>query len=253
MLARLKRFLNQDPESTPGYPGLPDDVVLYVIGDIHGCLDPLQKTLAAIDQDRARTKPLYYAEIYLGDYVDRGPDSAGVIECLARRARVHKAVFLKGNHDAMMQEFAAGRRTLADWLPYGGADTLRSYGATPEAIAANAEGLRHLIPAQHADFLAACEYSFEVEDYFFVHAGVRPGRPLHLQVPEDLMWIRDDFLNHRGNLGAIVVHGHTPVEAAEFKVNRIGIDTGAYMTGQLSCLRIDGTGPRILGVAEARL
>jgi serine/threonine protein phosphatase 1 len=247
VLGILRQLVGRGGEETPSYPGLPDGVVLYAVGDIHGCLEPLRRTHAAIDRDLKATRPGYYAEVYLGDYVDRGPDSAGVIECLAKRAKSHATIFLRGNHDAMMQEFAAGQRTLGDWLPYGGADTLRSYGASPEAIAAGSEDLPKLIPSHHQDFLAACEYSFEADGYFFAHAGVRPGRSLHLQAPEDLMWIRDDFLEHRGSFGAIVVHGHTPVPEAEFKANRIGIDTGAYMTGQLGCLRIDRAGPRMLG------
>jgi serine/threonine protein phosphatase 1 len=246
MLSIFRKLLSKGGDETPIYPGLSEDVVLYVVGDIHGCLEPLRRTHAAIDLDRTATSPGIYAEIYLGDYVDRGPDSSGVIDCLARRAKSHPTVFIKGNHDTMMEEFASGRRALSDWLPYGCADTLRSYGASAEAIASGAEDLPKLIPSHHQDFLSSCEYSYEVYGYFFTHAGVRPGRPLHQQSPEDLMWIRDDFLRHRGSFGAIVVHGHTPVPEAEFKPNRIGIDTGAYMTGQLSCLRIDREGPRML-------
>ena len=245
MLTWLRGVLGKNPTQVQ-YPPLPEDVALYVVGDIHGCVDPLLKTFSSIDRDRADTRPPYQAEIYLGDYVDRGPDSRQVIELLRQRAETHRVIFLKGNHDAMMQEFATGRRSLADWLPYGATDTLRSYGATPDAIAANSDELPHLFPRDHLAFLSRCEYSFEVDDYFFVHAGVRPGQPLHTQTPEDLMWVRDEFLDHRGSFGAIVVHGHTPVPKPEFKSNRIGIDTGAYMTGQLSCLRIGGDGPRIL-------
>lgn len=253
MLGGLKQLLRREAPGAPIYPGIPDGVVLYVVGDIHGCIEPLRRIMSAIDDDRGRTNPAHYGEIYLGDYVDRGPDSAGVLDLLIERAQSRRAVFIKGNHDLMLEEFALGRRNLAEWLPYGGADTLRSYGATPEMVAAAAEDLPKLIPQRHVDFIAACDQSFQVEDYFFVHAGVRPGRPLDRQEPQDLMWIRDDFLKARSDFGAIVVHGHTPVAAPEFKSNRIGIDTGAYMTGHLTCLRIDGKGPRLLapGASDA--
>lgn len=247
MLSGLRQLFRRAAPDAPIYPGLPDGVVLYVVGDIHGCIEPLRRVLAAIDDDRARTSPRHYGEIYLGDYVDRGPDSARVLNTLIERARSHNAVFIKGNHDLMLEEFASGRRSLAEWLPYGGADTLRSYGATPDMIAAGAEELPKLIPQRHVDFIASCDPSFQVEDYFFVHAGVRPGRPLDQQENQDLLWIRDDFLSSRSDFGGIVVHGHTAVASPEFKSNRIGIDTGAYMTGQLTCLRIDGRGPQILG------
>lgn len=250
MLAGIKRLLNWETDHPLQYPGLPDNVVLYVIGDIHGCIEPLRRLQALIDNDRSRTRPPYSADIYLGDYVDRGPDSSAVLDLLIDRSRRQKAIFIKGNHDLMMEEFARGRRSLAEWLPYGAADTLRSYGATPEQIAAQSEELPTLIPEQHVDFMASCDLSFRVEDYLFVHAGIRPGRSLDAQLPEDVMWIRDDFLNDQRDFGAIVVHGHTPVETPEFKANRIGIDTGAYMTGQLTCLRIDRDGPRLLSSGQ---
>lgn len=252
MLSRFWKTFGRSAPDTPSYPGAPDDVVLYAIGDIHGCIDPLRRVMAQIDEDRARTRPPYYAEIYLGDYVDRGPDSAGVLDLLIQRSRKRTTIFIKGNHDLMLEEFVMGRLSLADWLPLGAADTLRSYGAKPEMIASGSADLPRLIPARHVEFIASCDHSFRVEDYFFVHAGVRPGRPLEQQTSQDLMWIRDDFLNERANFGAIVVHGHTPVPATEFKANRIGIDTGAYMTGQLTCLRIDAAGPRLLAHAASR-
>lgn len=252
MLTSLRRLIGRDDApATPAYPGTPEGVVLYVIGDIHGCIEPLRRVMLLIDEDRACTRPPYYGEIYLGDYVDRGPDSAGVLDLLIERAGQRTAIFIKGNHDLMLEEFSGGRRGLAEWLPLGAADTLRSYGATPDMIANGSDELQKLIPQRHVDFIAACDTSFRVEDYFFAHAGVRPGRELDRQMPEDLMWIRDDFLNDTSHFGAIVVHGHTPVEAPEFRSNRIGIDTGAYMTGQLTCLRIDGNGPRLLTAGSA--
>lgn len=246
MLASIRRLLRREVNETPRYAGLPDGVVLYVIGDIHGCIEPLRRVHSRIDVDVSRSRPPHSAEIYLGDYVDRGPDSAAVLDLLIDRAKSRTAIFIKGNHDLMLEEFATGRRSLADWLPYGAADTLRSYGATPEQVAAQSEELTKMIPARHLEFVARCDLSFQVENYLFAHAGIRPGRGLDTQSPEDLMWIRDEFLRDERDFGAIVVHGHTPVETPEFKRNRIGIDTGAYMTGQLTCLRIGGNGPSLL-------
>lgn len=246
MFDRIRGLFGARSEARPSYPGLPDGVVLYVVGDIHGCVEPLRRTMAAIDRDRELTRPRHFGEVYLGDYVDRGPDSARVLDELIARGKSRPVISIKGNHDAMLEDFAAGRRPLSEWLPYGGADTLRSYGATPEQIAAGGDDLRALVPRRHLDFIASCDLSFEVEDYFFAHAGVRPGVPLHRQAPEDLMWIRDEFLSNRGGFGAVVVHGHTPVAEPEFRANRVGIDTGAYMTGRLTCLRIGGEGPRVL-------
>jgi serine/threonine protein phosphatase 1 len=246
MLGNLLKRLSGIKSDDLTYPRLPREVTVYVIGDIHGCLDPLSHTLKAIDTDIERTRPHYSAEIYLGDYVDRGPDSAGVLECLIQRQKIRRMIFIKGNHDEMFEDFISGTRALTDWLPYGGGETLRSYGATAEQIASNSEEIRHLVPAHHLSFLSHCEPSFQIEDYFFTHAGVKPGITLNSQARADLMWIREEFLNYRGNFGAIIVHGHSPVVEAEFKPNRIGIDTGAYMTGHLCCLRIDGNGPHIL-------
>ena len=246
MLGNLLKRLSGTKSDDLTYPRLPLEVTVYVIGDIHGCLDPLLRTIEAIDADIAQRRPNYCAEIYLGDYVDRGPDSAGVLECLIQRQRMRRMIFIKGNHDEMFEDFVSGKRALADWLPYGGGETLRSYGATAEQIVSNSEEIPLLIPAHHLNFLAQCEPSFQIEDYFFTHAGVKPGVPLNSQARADLMWIREEFLNYRGNFGAIIIHGHSPVVESEFKPNRIGIDTGAYMTGHLCCLRIDANGPHIL-------
>lgn len=245
MLDYLKRLMRPAPEAPPRYPAL-EGVTAYVVGDIHGCLEPLRRTLGVIDDDRARRGGGSCVEVFLGDYVDRGPDSAGVIDLLIARSRARGVVFIKGNHDALMEEFARGRRELDDWLPLGGAETLRSYGATPDMMGGDPAALRQLVPRRHLDFLRGCIPMHRAGGYAFVHAGVRPGVPLAAQAPQDLMWIRDDFLKNRGDFGAIVVHGHTPVAEVEFRRNRIGVDTGAYMTGRLSCLRIDGAGPAIL-------
>lgn len=247
MLSALRRILRRETEEGQVlYPGLPDGLVVYAVGDIHGCLAPLESTLSAIETDKQNSRPRHAMTVFLGDYVDRGPDSAAVLDLLVKLRKNDDTIMIKGNHDAMLEAFALRETNLADWLPYGGASTLKSYGAEPDAIAADAPWLPYLVPQPHLDLIAACPFAHRIGDYFFTHAGVRPGTDLEHQSPHDLMWIRDDFLRHRGDFGAIVVHGHTPAPDPEFRANRICIDTGAYMTGRMSCLRIDAGGASLL-------
>lgn len=228
------------------YPALPPDITIYAIGDIHGCLRLLNGLHERIDADMAGCRSRDIVEIYLGDYVDRGPDSSGVISSLMRRSKERKVVCIRGNHEQLLEQFVTGEIQLDDWLKYGGADTLRSYGATPQQLTANADELRRLIPTKHIEFIRRFDRHVHVGPYFFTHAGVRPGQSLRGQSAMDLMWIRDEFLQHDGDFGAIIVHGHTPIQEVEMKHNRICIDTGAYMTGRLSCVRIDQSGPVII-------
>lgn len=243
MLSLLRRLIARAEVTSPSLPGLPPDVTIYAVGDIHGCLKPLEQVYRKIDLDSATCSSRDVVEIYLGDYVDRGPDSSGVVESLIGRMRNRKVICIKGNHESLLEQFALGEVNLQDWLRYGGADTLRSYGATTQQISSNSEDLRAIIPQHHLKFIANLDGSVKIGPYFFTHAGVRPGRSLSAQSPTDLMWIRDDFLNFEGDFGSIVVHGHTPVPMVEFRPNRISLDTGAYMTGNLSCVRFDASGP----------
>lgn len=231
------------------YPGLARGVV-YVVGDIHGRLDCLRRAHEKIDRSAGRIGEEEAVEIYLGDYVDRGPDSRGVIDCLIARAASHRAVFLKGNHEIMLEEFLGGRLAFSRWKNSGALPTLVSYGVDarqalggedipPQALAAR-------IPDEHRAFLSDLRPIVTLGDYCFVHAGVRPGTPLDQQTLDDLAWIRAGFLEHKRPFERIVVHGHSAVAEAEFHHNRINIDTGAYATGKLSVLRIDGKGPVLL-------
>lgn len=232
------------------YPALPHDVTLFCVGDIHGRLDCLQRIHARIDADiadRAARRPI---EIYLGDYVDRGPESAAVITALLERQRQRRCIFLRGNHERIMATFLAGELPFSTWRGLGGDMTAMSYGLDPRHLAsageAAAELLAERMPDQHRAFLGALRNSFRAGPYFFAHAGVRPGIDLRAQVEEDLLWIREEFLEERADFGAVVVHGHTPVAAPDMRRNRINIDTGAYATGNLSCLRIDNEGAAVV-------
>jgi serine/threonine protein phosphatase 1 len=176
----------------------------------------------------------------LGDYVDRGPSSFDVIELLSQRIQ-GGTICLRGNHESFLLEFLRNPTILNAWQHCGGLETLTSYGLQPsidlspedqEGLAAT---LAERLPAHHYSFLIALPLSFTLGDYFFVHAGVRPGVPLAKQRDEDLLWIREDFLRYEGSFGKFVVHGHTPVSEPDIRNNRINIDTGAFASGRLTC------------------
>jgi serine/threonine protein phosphatase 1 len=212
---------------------------------LHGRSDLLDGVLLRIDSDLAANPVHRPIHVFLGDYVDRGPDSYGVLDRLIERGQTHEAVFLKGNHELFLLEFLRDPGKLNQWRQFGGLDTLMSYGVAPTFNATEAEldlladALFQAMPVRHRDFLRRLETSFSCGDYFFVHAGVRPQLPLDQQREEDLLWIRDEFLRYEHDFGKIVVHGHTPVDEPEIRSNRINIDTGAYATGKLTCLVLE--------------
>ena len=225
-------------------PLLPKGVRIYAIGDVHGCADLLDRLFARIDAHIAAHPIARPVQVLVGDYVDRGPNSRGVLDRLILRARSKETVILKGNHETFVLEFLRNPSVLQSWGQMGGLETLMSYGLTPplKADAAVQEelarALRAALPKAHLNFLGSLPVSFSAGGFFFVHAGVRPRVPLNKQREEDLLWIRDEFLLHEESFGKIVVHGHTPVRAIDVRPNRINIDTGAYATGLLSCLVI---------------
>jgi serine/threonine protein phosphatase 1 len=194
-------------------------------------------------------------EIYVGDYIDRGDDSRGVVELLIERAQQTNTVFLRGNHEQFMLDFMAGTMDFSIWKQVGAVATLRSYGVQASQFGFSApqntvrSALKQAIDARHARFFNDTIAYFVAGQYLFVHAGVRPGIPLEEQQPIDLMGIRQQFLEFEGSFEHIVVHGHTPTQAPEFRRNRINVDTAAYSTGRLTCLRIGGDGPRVLEVS----
>jgi serine/threonine protein phosphatase 1 len=237
---------------------VPDGVRVYAVGDVHGCSVQLDELHKRIEVDAAGIS----AEcriVYLGDYVDRGNDSKGVIERLLTRDRGDFApVFIKGNHEKAVLDFLENAETYRVWRQYGAAATLLSYGVRPPLFDALAGfeaarlALRDAIPPDHLQFLQSLELSHTIGDYMFVHAGVRPGVALNSQTEEDLLWIREDFTNSGTTFEKVVVHGHTPVSHPVRLRSRIPVDTGAYATGILSCAVLEGTECRFLQVRPAK-
>jgi calcineurin-like phosphoesterase family protein len=227
-------------------PQLPEGVRIYAVGDIHGRADLLQDMFAAIDHHLAHAGPARSLHVFLGDYVDRGPCSRQTIDLLIDRSRHHDVIFLKGNHEAFLLEVLENPDRLEAWTEYGGMQTLMSYGITPSLRRNREERLRLVealaaaMPSEHRQFLSQLRTSFTCGDFFFVHAGVRPGIPLRRQREADLLWIRDEFLRSERRLAKFIVHGHTPVLKPDIRSNRINIDTGAYATGVLTLLLIEG-------------
>lgn len=226
-------------------PQIPSGICVYAVGDIHGRYDLMQSLLEKIWADAEVQASPQNILIFLGDYVDRGPASKQVVDYLIQLSRPGwEIVKLIGNHEYSMLEYLKNPEIYASWRAYGGAETLLSYGVKPPLFSDAKEiGRAHQdfvakFPREHFVFLSGLPYSHEVGDYFFVHAGVRPGIPLKEQVAEDLMWIRDDFLVCDQYFGKVIVHGHTPAEKPIARSNRIGVDTGAYATGQLTAVKL---------------
>ncbi len=248
-LDAVRRRGNAEPP--PSYPPAPEGETLYVIGDVHGRADCLVRAQARIDCDRGAALGAPRAtEIYLGDYVDRGPDSKAVLDLMAARARATRLVALRGNHETAMESFLGGLLPFAQWRAIGGAETLLSYdfGAAElrRAEGPSCEDFAARLPTEHWRFLADLRDFHRVGGYCFVHAGLRPGVALESQDVADLTGIRNEFLDDDRDFGFIVVHGHTPVERVDFRSNRINLDTGAYVSNRLSVLRIDATGAALL-------
>lgn len=237
--------------TAPAWPtGKADGQLIYAVGDIHGCYDQLRRLLAQIESDahdRARGRTA--SVIFCGDYVDRGPASRQVLDalCWLKRWRPFHVVFLKGNHEQVMLDYLATPDRAADWLRFGGAATLQSYGVTAPAFddpadahRAARDDLLERLPVSHLRFLESLELMIGVGDYAFVHAGIRPGVALAKQSEDDLLWIREEFLEIAGPHDRIIVHGHTwDSDQPQVRPHRIGIDTGAYETGVLTAIRIE--------------
>jgi serine/threonine protein phosphatase 1 len=232
----------------------PEGIRIYAIGDVHGRLDLLSKMHEAIAKDQGQHPQHDWRVIHLGDYVDRGPHSKGVLDFLALACRAEeRMIALCGNHDIGFLEFLA-RPSAGGLFPHnGGWETAKSYGVEldfgdMEALRAGHADLVSAVPEAHTSFLRGLKRSVAFGDFFFCHAGIRPGRPLDEQDPDDLIWIRGDFLNYPGLHPKVVVHGHTPDLEVEVMPNRVNVDTGAYQTGRLSALIIDGAEKQILAV-----
>jgi diadenosine tetraphosphatase ApaH/serine/threonine PP2A family protein phosphatase len=217
-----------------------------LVRGLAGRADLLGPLFAGIDADMTANPASRVVQVLLGDYIDRGPQSREVLDLLVSRSQRHRMVCLKGNHETYIPGFLRDPATLDHWRQFGGLETLLSYGVTP-IINANERERRELaeafdadLPESHRRFLAGLKESVTCGDYFFAHAGVRPGVPLSQKHEDDLVWTREDFLLHEDGFGKIIVHGHTPVKEPDIRPNRINIDTGAYATGWLTCLVLEG-------------
>jgi serine/threonine protein phosphatase 1 len=233
-------------------PQVPAGHRVYAVGDVHGRADLLKPLLARVEADLAAQPVAQPIEVFLGDYIDRGPDSREVLDLLVARQRTRALRCLKGNHEALADQFLADPSLLSDWKRLGGLQTLVSYGVAPSLVEKPggqgdaAAAFRVALPDSHRAFIRGLALSFTCGDFFFVHAGVRPGVSLAQQRPEDLLWIREEFLLHEEDFGKVVVHGHTPTIEPEVRANRINIDTGAYATGRLTCLVLEGDRVRFI-------
>ena len=233
-------------------PRIPDGLRIYAIGDIHGRVDLLNNIFERIDADLKSNPITNSVQVFLGDYIDRGPESREVLDRLVERKGTHQTVFIKGNHETFLPSFLADPSVLSDWQRLGGLETLMSYGILPSinpdrpAQVRLAAALDRAFPDSHRKFLADTRLSYSCGDFFFVHAGIRPGIPLEGQHEEDLLWIRWEFLDCEDDFGKVIIHGHTPVPQVDIRPNRINIDTGAYATGQLTCLVLESDEMRLI-------
>jgi serine/threonine protein phosphatase 1 len=234
------------PRPKKAAPRVPDDIRVYAIGDVHGRADLLAALFDRIDADLHANPIGRPVQVLLGDYIDRGPQSRQVLDLLVARRRQHDMLYLKGNHETFAAQFLSDPSALLSWKRVGGLTTLLSYDVPPptrDGIESNertAAAFRQALPESHSQLIKSLALTFVCGDFLFVHAGVRPGIPLAEQRQEDLLWIREEFLLHEEDFGKIVVHGHTPVLEADVRPNRINIDTGAYATGRLTCLVLEG-------------
>jgi len=239
----------------------PPGTRLYAIGDIHGRMDLLERLLGMIAADaRASTAPRRVL-VFLGDYIDRGPGSRQVIETLMAGPPDHtdgagfdwagfEWVCLKGNHEQAMLTFLDDPSAGQSWLPYGGSDCVASYAGQPLSPSASPEHLHKLLtrhlPEEHRRFLTGLPTSHREGDFFFAHAGIRPGVALDRQTSDDLLWIREPFLSSTQDHGVLVVHGHTRGPEPDWRANRLNLDSTAFRSGRLTALAAEGTEAKLL-------
>ena len=243
MKSILKKILRPKKSEPLPPPDLPKNHRVYCIGDIHGRLDLLLAVHQKIAVDAAHFNGIKIL-VYLGDYIDRGDQSSQVIDCLLENNFPDfEKVFLLGNHEQVLLQFLLNKdASIAhDWFRFGGLSTLASYGVNVRGIPTTKDLARlhtefaEKLPAAHLDFYQRLVLKYEIGDYFFVHAGIKPKIKLHLQREEDMLWIREEFINSTLFHDKVIVHGHTVTAEPEQLPNRIGLDTGAYSSGKLTC------------------
>ena len=245
-MSGLLSFWQKAPSTWDALPAIPDGHRVYAIGDVHGHDNLLNEMIATIEADNQSRPAANVTIVFLGDLIDRGPQSAAVVERLRHyRPLGIRVEFLTGNHEEVLLRILNGESALvADWLRFGGAQCARSYGLSSSSLAKlpadkAIAALQSAIPPEHQAFLASFADTFGAGDYLFVHAGIRPGVPLGQQVQADLRWIRGPFLDHPGRHEVMVVHGHTISTEIEEAPGRIGIDTGAYVHGVLTAIGLE--------------
>jgi serine/threonine protein phosphatase 1 len=236
---------------------IPDGMRVYCVGDIHGRDDLLRGMAERVEADLEPSSFDQALTVFLGDYVDRGLGSMHVVEQLARGEWPTSVIALAGNHEDLLMAFLEDQGLLESWRSLGGLETLHSYGVSFGAALGKRDytavqaAFAACFPQSHRQFIEGLKTSTAIGDYFFCHAGVRPGVPLDRQTRTDLLTIRDTFLSSEAEHGKLVVHGHTPSLVPEIRPNRIGIDTAGYATGRLTCLVLEKDQQRFLHVGEA--
>jgi serine/threonine protein phosphatase 1 len=243
MIHAIKKLFTPHPRRP--LPAIPPGERVYAVGDVHGRLDLFDSLITAIEADDACRWPAKTTIVLLGDLVDRGENSAGVLASARALSKRRSTRIICGNHEEMFLRCFDDLELIPHFLRYGGRETLLSYGAdgellsngTPEEIQ---QLFREFVPAQDIHFMQGFENLLVIGDYLFVHAGISPGEQLEEQRIKDMRWIREPFLSHGGDHGYIVVHGHTVSEETVVRSNRIGVDTGAYLTGKLTALGLEG-------------
>jgi serine/threonine protein phosphatase 1 len=254
MLKTIRKLFERGETAQPS-AAVPPGQRVYAVGDIHGRLDLFEALIAAIEADDAASPPAETTVILLGDLVDRGPDSAGVVARARAWQRERAVRILMGNHEEMFLASFEKAETLKHFLRFGGKETVLSYGLDRRAyVKASIEEVQAMmhraVPAEDRAFLESFEDTIAIGDYLFVHAGIAPGVAIEEQRQHDLRWIREPFLSHSEPHGAVIVHGHTIRSEPDDRGNRIGIDTGAYNLGRLTALVLAGTERRYLEAAE---
>ena len=240
-------------------PALPEDLRIYCIGDVHGRDDLLLEIHEKINEDAGDFSGQIVI-VYIGDFVDRGMYSKEVVEILIGHPFPDfDCIYLRGNHEQTLLDFLQEASVGPAWLSFGGQATLASYGAAVTKIPTRREefveiqrSLREKLPRSHLEFINKTKLSYTAGSYFFVHAGVNPKYSLARQQPEDLMWIRDQFISSNKHYEKIIVHGHTVTDEPELLPNRIGIDTGAYASGRLTCLVLQGEQQRVFQTSRSK-
>lgn len=251
MIKTFRNLLTSQKKPKARMPCVPNGTRYYVIGDIHGRLDLYQALIAGIDADDARAGKADTHVVLLGDLVDRGPESAGVIKATREWQTQRRVRVLAGNHEDMFLTAFEKPDVLRHFIRHGGRETILSYGLDPDdyddmTIGELFEAYPKYVPQEDRDYVAGFEDSITAGDYLFVHAGIDPALPLDQQNRKDLLWIRDKFLNYNGPLAKVVVHGHTIFESVMDCGNRIGIDTGAFRSGVLTALVLEGDQRRVM-------